>query len=153
MKKLLGFVIVSIMLFSFSSCRKGGSNPPKDGSTTGGVVNNEDCANMIVLSKNMNITRYNDKYTVNSAAVSGDCLKVNVSYGGSTYHTFQLIWNDLSMKAMTTLELEQNANNDMGKALISESKCFNISALRTSDAHGKVSFMLSGYSGSLVYTW
>jgi hypothetical protein len=153
MKKIVGLLILSALLFSFSSCRKGDSNPPGEGSTTGGVGTNTDCANLIVLSKNMNIQRYSDKYTISSAAVSGDYLKVNVTYGGSLPHAFQLIWNDLSMKAMTTLELEQNAAGDMGKALITESKCFNISALRTSDAHGKQTFLLSGYNNSLVYTW
>jgi hypothetical protein len=155
MKKVLTIIILLSFVLPSASCRKGCSNPPKEGTTTGSGIpdDNAGCGSLIVLSQNTNLQHYTDKYTVSSAAVSGDYLKVNVSYGGATSHTFQLIWNDMAMTAITTLQLEHNANGDYAKALINETKCFNISALKTRDAHGSISFRLSGYSGSLVYSW
>lgn len=151
MKKLFAFILFACLVLSFNSCRKNGPNPPGKGTTTGGPVVTQDCADLLVLSRNSTIKHYTDPYTLNSASVSGDYLKVSVTYGGSASHAFQLVWNDLSMAAMTNLSLEQNANGDMAKALITETRCFNITALRTNEPHGTVSFNVG--SKTLSYTW
>lgn len=158
MKNTLSALALILIMLPFSGCNKNPLSPPDKGNTTGGVPvpgGTSGCDNLIVMSKNMNMQHYTDKYTVTSAAVSGDYLKIGITYGGSATvtHTFQLVWNDLSMRAMNVLELEHNANGDAGKALISDTKCYDISALRTQDAHGKVSFQLSGYNDMLTYTW
>ena len=70
---------------------------------------------------------------IDSAAIEGGNLVLNVSYGGGCEeHEFELAWDGLvleSLPAQVSLQLYHNSNNDFCEAFLSETLVFDLSEL------------------------
>ena len=104
----------------------------------------------------------NDGFVVNKVAIHGDCLRLNVSYGGGCEkHYFQLVVLP-TMKAakgpLNVLALCHEANNDLCEAWITKDISFNLKKLQSSGSHSvtfilRLNFEGSGFSKELTYTY
>jgi hypothetical protein len=74
-----------------------------------------------------------DSYTIDTAFIFGDFLKVNVSYGGGCEdHIFNLVHEFLfcgTPPVHVPLYLTHNSNNDNCEAALVQELCFDISSL------------------------
>ena len=86
------------------------------------------------MIKNVDINDYLvDSYTIDTAFIYGDFLKVNVSYGGGCEdHIFNLVHEFLfcgTSPIHVPLYLTHNSNNDNCEAAFVKELCFDISSL------------------------
>ncbi len=102
-----------------------------------------------------------DEITINSATISNDCLYINYSYsGGCTDHEIRLSeikpWCGTPPIPPTELRLEHNAWGDSCEALITETKSYDLTAIRDPSS-SSVDFYLTGiggnYSRKFIYNY
>jgi hypothetical protein len=137
------FIGTVVILLGLLSCHKDQpvvKKPPVDSNS---------CDVMLTLPLK-DTTPHTDPFTIKSWTISGDYLKLTVSYGGGCKsHDFRLVWNQLAMPPFPVIHLEHNANGDLCKALITTNLCYNISVLREDGPpHGEIDFPLSDSSGN-----
>jgi len=105
----------------------------------------------------------NDGFVVNDLTINGDCLELNVSYGGGCKpHYFQLVvlptMKSKPLGPLNVLALCHEANDDLCEAWITKDISFNLRQLQNTGIHS-VTFMLrlnfegSDYSKELTYTY
>jgi hypothetical protein len=101
------------------------------GSDVGHCIYDSSC---LTLIQNVDINDYLvDSYTIDTAFIFGDFLKVNVSYGGGCEdHIFNLVHEFLfcgTSPIHVPLYLTHNSNNDNCEAAFVQELCFDISSL------------------------
>lgn len=105
----------------------------------------------------------NDGFVVNKVAIHGDCLRLNVSYGGGCEkHYFQLVilptMKAASLGPLNVLALCHEANDDLCEAWITKDISFNLKELQNPGGHS-VTFLLrlnfegSDFSRELIYSY
>ena len=103
-----------------------------------------------------------DDYVLNSAAITGDTLRLNVSYGGGCEtHQFTLVTSGVFMESFPVqlaVSIAHNANGDPCEAFLTEDYDFDLTAIKTlyQDAYkqeaGSIILQLENApSGQLVY--
>lgn len=103
-----------------------------------------------------------DPYVVNSAAIDGDQLTIEVSYGGGCRdHTFTLVISESfreSDPVRLPAVLAHEANGDPCEAWLTESHVFDLALVRTryrqfyGSGSGRVTLSIEGVRGEdLVY--
>lgn len=74
-----------------------------------------------------------DTFTLVSAVIENDILKITVRYaGGMEKHDFTLYWSGISTRSMPPqlpMSLKHDANGDQAEALITETLEFELSAI------------------------
>ena len=88
----------------------------------------------LTLIQNVNLNDYvMDSYTIDTAFIYGDFLKVNVSYGGGCEdHIFNLVHELIfcgTPPVHVPLYLTHNSNNDNCEAIMVQELCFDITEL------------------------
>ena len=101
------------------------------GSDLGHCIYDSSCYSLI---QNVDINDYlMDFYTVDTAFIYGDYLKINISYGGGCEgHIFNLVHEFLfcgTPPVHAPLYLTHNSNNDNCEAALVQELCFDISNL------------------------
>ena len=101
------------------------------GSDIGHCIYDSSC---LTLIQNVNINDYLlDSYTIDTAFIYGDFLKINISYGGGCEdHIFNLVNEFLfcgTPPVHVPLYLTHNSNNDNCEAALVQELCFDISNL------------------------
>ena len=101
------------------------------GSDVGHCIYDSSC---LTLIQNVDINDYlMDSYTIDTAFIYGDFLKINVSYGGGCKdHIFNLVHEFLfcgTSPVHVPLYLTHNSNNDNCEAVLVQELCFDISNL------------------------
>ena len=103
----------------------------------------------------------NDAVIINEVEIMGDCLCVNVSYGGGCEdHEFSMgvVWPECGTPPVPppALYLCHNANNDMCEAYITETVCFDLSLLKVAGQYSSTfslrpNFLPSSYWAEFTY--
>ena len=101
------------------------------GSDVGHCIYDSSCMTLI---QNVDINDYlMDSYSIDTAFIYGDFLKINVSYGGGCEdHIFNLVHEFLfcgTPPVHVLLYLTHNSNNDNCEAILVQELCFDISNL------------------------
>tara|TARA_Y100000766_G_scaffold283740_1_gene300172 strand:- start:776 stop:1294 length:519 start_codon:yes stop_codon:yes gene_type:complete len=101
------------------------------GSDVGHCIYDSSCMTLI---QNVDINDYLlDSYSIDTAFIYGDFLKINVSYGGGCEdHIFNLVHEFLfcgTPPFHVPLYLTHNSNNDNCEAILVQELCFDISNL------------------------
>ena len=101
------------------------------GSDIGHCIYDSSC---LTLIQNIDINDYlMDSYTIDTAFIYGDFLKINVGYGGGCEdHIFNLVHGFLfcgTPPVHVPLYLTHNSNNDNCEAALVQELCFDISSL------------------------
>ena len=101
------------------------------GSDVGHCIYDSSCMTLI---QNVDINDYlMDSYSIDTAFIYGDFLKINVSYGGGCEdHIFNLVHEFLfcgTSPVHVPLYLTHNSNNDNCEAILVQELCFDISNL------------------------
>ena len=101
------------------------------GSDLGYCIYDSSCYSLI---QNVDINDYlMDSYTIDTAFIYGDFLKINISYGGGCEdHIFNLVHEFLfcgTPPVHVPLYLTHNSNNDLCEAALVQELCFDISEL------------------------
>ena len=101
------------------------------GSDIGHCIYDSSC---LTLIQNVDINDYlMDSYTIDTAFIYGDFLKINISYGGGCEdHIFNLVHEFLfcgTLPVHVPLYLTHNSNNDNCEAALVQELCFDISNL------------------------
>lgn len=101
----------------------------------------------------------NAETTINTAAIEGRYLHLNISRGGGCGpHDFTLVWPEsfgASDPPVTTLVLEHDGHGDLCAALITQDLYFDLTTLDDLLAAGgatRALINLQGYTGPLMYT-
>ena len=99
---------------------------------------------------------WNAPFSIQSARVDKDTLKVTVQYGGGFRdHSFRLVADGAATKSLPRKQpilIEHEGNGDMGRALITENKAFDISPLRD-PSQGRILLLLGGWNTPLEYVY
>ena len=108
---------------------------PLDGDTGAGPSAGLDGARPIQIAHNFDATGLkSDPYTIESASIEGNVLRLAVRYGGGcAQHKFSLVASRAfreSMPVQTTAVLAHDAGGDNCRALISETLSFDLTPLR-----------------------
>ncbi len=76
-----------------------------------------------------------DRYILNAATITGDTLKVNVSYGGGCeVHQFTLVASNVFLESFPVqlrATLAHNANGDLCRAWLTEDYHFDLTPIKT----------------------
>ena len=101
------------------------------GSDLGYCIYDSSCYSLI---QNVDINDYlMDSYTIDTAFIYGNFLKINISYGGGCEdHIFNLVHEYLfcgTPPVHVPLYLTHNSNNDLCEAALVQELCFDISEL------------------------
>lgn len=76
-----------------------------------------------------------DRYVLNIATITGDTLKINVSYGGGCEsHQFTLVASESFLESFPVqlrVSLAHNANDDLCRAWLREDYHFNLTPIKT----------------------
>ncbi len=130
MRRLLTIAFAAAPLAALTAC---GSDIPKDAD---------------VMATFCSVSHH-DAYTLDSAAIDGDTLSIDVTYsGGAKEHVFYICWagfyeeNDPEVfveanPPRTHLTVGHDANNDSAEAEITETRTFDIAPIRADydDSH------------------
>jgi hypothetical protein len=139
---------IFILFAAFYSCKKdsGIKNNNNNNNVTDscGALQNYD-------NKDSGANRY-DAFRISTATISGDYLKLTVTYGGGCQpHDFKLVWNQMAMGPYNRIFLTHDAHGDLCKALVTRKLCFNLSLLKGVNSHGESSFPLSDSYGNALW--
>lgn len=95
-------------------------------------------------------------FEIVAAAVEGDSLRTTLRYGGGfRTHTFALEATGAATKSLPRqqpLRLVHDADGDMGRALISEDRSFDLRPFRD-PSQSRIVLRLEGWEGRLEYTY
>ncbi len=97
-----------------------------------------------------------DAYTVKSAEIKGDSLRMTITHGGGCKdHEYKLYTNGAMMKSLPpkmNLVLHHNGNEDYCRALIQKELSFSIAELK-SMAGGRIILNLANFDQPLEYNY
>jgi hypothetical protein len=118
-------------------------------------------SNLIILNDELYQNASKDPFTINSAILENDILKINITYtGGCEEHDFMLIGTTSFMESnpvQINILLSHNANNDPCDALINEELNYNLTPLKKAwqEAYqknsGTIIILLEGFTESIYY--
>ena len=107
-------------------------------------------------TKDVPLTEWNSPFSVQAASVEQDTLNVTVQYGGGfREHAFRLAADGAATKSLPRqqrIRIEHEGNGDMGRALITEEKAFDIRPLRD-PSQGRIVLHLAGWDSPLEYVY
>ena len=99
---------------------------------------------------------WNTSFSVDSAVVVKDTLKVVVPYGGGfREHGFRLVADGMATKSLPRkqpIRLEHEGYEDTGRALIIEERAFVLTPYRD-PTHGRIVLLLDGWEAPLEYVY
>lgn len=106
--------------------------------------------------RNVPFAEWNTPFTLTSAKVDKDSLKVTVQYGGGFRdHSFRLMSDGVATKSLPRqqrVRIDHEGNGDMGRALITEEKAFDLNPLRD-PSQGRIVLLLGGWDEPLEYVY
>ena len=101
-------------------------------------------------------THISSPFDIVQAVVKGDSLRTTLRYGGGfRTHTFALEATGAATKSLPRqqpLRLVHDADGDMGRALISEDRSFDLRPFRD-PSQSMIVLRLEGWQGRLEYTY
>ncbi len=115
--------------------------------------------NKVIVKPGYTGPKSNDAFTVDNALIKGDKLVMYVTYGGGCKnHEFKAFASDVYMKSMPPklgITIEHNANQDMCKALVSDTLTFDISTVKYpgKDKDYTVVLNVNNWKGDLFYKY
>jgi len=99
---------------------------------------------------------WDSPFSVQTALVDGDSLRVTVQYGGGFRdHAFRLVSGGAATKSLPRqqpLSLEHQGNGDPGRALITQDKAFDLRPFRD-PSQGRIVLLLGGWNAPLEYVY
>lgn len=99
---------------------------------------------------------WDSPFSVQTALVDGDSLRVTVQYGGGFRdHAFQLVSGGAATKSLPRqqpITLEHQGNGDPGRALITQDKAFDLRPFRD-PSQGRIVLLLGGWNAPLEYVY
>ena len=99
---------------------------------------------------------WDSPFSVQTASVDGDSLRVTVQYGGGFRdHTFRLVSGGAATKSLPRqqpLTVEHQGNSDPGRALITQDKAFDLRPFRD-PSQGRIVLLLGGWDAPLEYVY
>jgi hypothetical protein len=99
---------------------------------------------------------WDSPFSVQTALVDGDSLRVTVQYGGGFRdHAFRLVSSGAATKSLPRqqpLTLEHQGNGDPGRALITQDKAFDLRPFRD-PSQGRIVLLLGGWNAPLEYVY
>lgn len=113
------------------------------------------CGESIIVDGELFENAPRDEFILNSASITGDCLNLNISYGGGcgSIET-KLLTNDvitLSNPPQMQVRLSLK-DEDLCEALVTKDLSFDLKAIRTFGA-GKIIINLNGWDQELIYNY
>jgi len=99
---------------------------------------------------------WDSPFSVQTALVDGDSLRVTVQYGGGFRdHAFRLVSGGAATKSLPRqqpITLEHQGNGDPGRALITQDKAFDLRPFRD-PSQGRIVLLLGGWNAPLEYVY
>lgn len=107
-------------------------------------------------SRDAGAPSWDSPFSVQTASVDGDSLRVTVQYGGGFRdHAFRLVSGGAATKSLPRqqpLTVEHQGNGDPGKALIMQDKAFDLRPFRD-PSQGRIVLLLGGWDAPLEYVY
>ena len=107
-------------------------------------------------TKNVPLAEWNSPFSVQGASVDKDTLNVTVQYGGGfREHAFRLVADGVATKSLPRqqqIRIEHEGNGDMGRALITQEKAFDLRPFRDL-SQGRIVLHLTGWDSPLEYAY
>ena len=131
----------------------------KKKTTDAGETANGVSMNKVIVKPGYVAPESNDAFTVDKASIEGDLLTLYVTYGGGCKtHEFKAYASDVYMKSMPPklgITVEHNANQDLCKALVSDTVVFDLSTVKYPGKDKDYTIVLSvnNYKGDLEYKY
>lgn len=124
-KNVIGFTLVILIFFTIGCERQLNEIIAKsdDATVVDGETDGKLGSGSVVIGGNTKEFG-TDRYVLNAATITGDMLRINVSYGGGCRtHQFTLIASDSFLESFPVqlrITLAHNANNDLCRAWLTE---------------------------------
>ena len=149
--KNIGILIFATALIVSCNCKKK--------TTDGGNSDKTASMNKVTVKPGYTSPESNDAFMVDNAFIEGDNLTMYVTYGGGCKtHEFKAFASDVYMKSMPPklgITVEHNANNDLCKALVSDTLIFDLSSVKYPGKVKDYTIVLSvnNWKGDLIYKY
>ncbi len=124
----------------------------------GNLVDDDECSNTCLLNAVIEMCLGKGSLTIESAAIVGDDLVVDVAYsGGCQQHDVGLCWNNVveeSLPPQVGIDLSHDAHGDACEAWIQEQRKVSLLTLKNALANeDSVLVHLGGWADPILYTF
>lgn len=139
MKKILTILLLATPLLFVQCCKKKKTTETQTEVNSEQTQSNPDAGDEKIKMASIKIQKdysyaETDHFSILDMRCSGDSLLVKIEYGGGCEkHVFTMFSNNLWLKSLPsqlTLYLEHESNNDMCRALITETIAFDLKDVR-----------------------
>ncbi len=165
MKLLLSIICGFLLLVSCHSKKIIESKPdpvPNDVELTVDEPRDSTSILPIQLDKNVNLTGFQDPYTIVNAEIKDGLLWLQTSYGGGCReHEFKMVFNGIyvprqdqetDVSELVSLKLGHNGNGDACRSIVRQNIRFDLKPLQKEGVNNLV-IRLSNWDSELVYSY